>query len=795
MAIEKTLRGIVILGIFALPFIVFIVANNLFFPYITGKNFAFRIIVEIITGAWLALALVKPEYRPRKSWILGIFAAFTIIVALADTFGVNPFKSFWSNYERMDGWVTLAHLLLYFVVASSIFNTEKLWRKFWLFSLGISSLVALHGLLQMFGIVSVDAGFSSTSRISATFGNPIYLAGYMLFHIFIASILMVQSGNDRWNTLERFFGMGFLAVFSALLAILARDAGWIPYLVLVLFGALAVWLLYAKQKYLLVLLLAIDTAVLFLTGTRGAMLGLIGGVLLSALLIAILGKDSPRAKKWAAGSVAAILVLAGAFWLVRDQAWVNKVPFLQRLATISLQDNTTKARFMNWGMAWQGVKERPILGWGQENYAIVFDKYYNPQMYAQEQWFDRVHNIVFDWLVAAGFLGLFGYLGIFFFALLYVWRTPSDSYSQVSQKKREHGEPFFGILEKSLLTGLLAAYFFHNLFVFDNITSYLLFTTVLAYIASRATTARNASFILPSRQFSYKSIPIIAATAVIVVWGVGWAVNGKALAQNRALINAISPQEEGITKNLEYFKEAIDTLGMGSQEASEQVAQAAVLIGPNENVTNEMKMQFVELAKKGLGKQAELSPLDARSPLFLGALLGAYGNHDEAAKALEKALELSPTKQTILFEIAQNAIARGDGDAALKAYKQAFELAPEFDTARIYYATFLIQTQQDKLADEILAPIIKSGTAADPRIAGAYASRGRYDKIVTIWKAHIAARPENIQARFTLAAALYASGKSTEAIAILEEAARLDPNSKAQVDSLIQEIRSGTAKI
>src|SRR3989344_5236305 len=67
MAIEKMLRWIVLGGVFALPFIVFIVANNLFFPYITGKNFTFRIIVEIITGAWLALALVKPEYRPRKS--------------------------------------------------------------------------------------------------------------------------------------------------------------------------------------------------------------------------------------------------------------------------------------------------------------------------------------------------------------------------------------------------------------------------------------------------------------------------------------------------------------------------------------------------------------------------------------------------------------------------------------------------------------------------------------------------------------------------------------------------------
>ena len=100
MIIEKTLRWIVILGIFTLPFIVFIVANTFFFPYITGKNFAFRLIVEVIVGAWLALALIKPEYRPRKNWLLGAFAIFTLLVALADAFGVNPFKSFWRNIRR-----------------------------------------------------------------------------------------------------------------------------------------------------------------------------------------------------------------------------------------------------------------------------------------------------------------------------------------------------------------------------------------------------------------------------------------------------------------------------------------------------------------------------------------------------------------------------------------------------------------------------------------------------------------------------------------------------------------------
>src|SRR3990167_4086521 len=186
MAIEKTLRFIVLGGIFALPFIVFLVAQSLFFPFITGKNFTFRIVVEIITGAYLALALVNPSFRPKRSWLLGLFALFVLVVAMADALGVAPFKSFWSNYERMDGWVTLVHLFFYFVVASSVLNTEKLWRAFWHVSLSVSAIVGVYGFLQLAGVASLNPGFSSLSRIDATFGNPIYLAAYMLFNIGIA---------------------------------------------------------------------------------------------------------------------------------------------------------------------------------------------------------------------------------------------------------------------------------------------------------------------------------------------------------------------------------------------------------------------------------------------------------------------------------------------------------------------------------------------------------------------------------------------------------------------------------
>jgi O-antigen ligase len=358
------------------------------------------------------------------------------------------------------------------------------------------------------------------ARLDSTFGNPIYLAVFMLFNIFIAAFLWAESWEKLGAGKRLPISLGYGSV------------------------------------------IALDTLILFFTGTRGTILGLIGGVLLSALLIAISGSNSGRARRYAAGTLVATLILISGFFFVREQSWVHKVGFLSRLATISTSDNTVKARFMNWGMAWEGVKERPILGWGQENYAIVFDKYYNPKMYAQEQWFDRVHNIVFDWLVAGGVLGLLSYVMLFVSALWCVWRSGSAAASSAQVRYRANKASAvrtagFSLVEQSILTGLLAGYFFHNLFVFDNITSYVLFATVLAYIFSRSALASNSPVLFQHGRIYYSMMPIVAVLGVVLVWGTAWFVNGRGLAQNRALLKAIAPSSEGITKNLDYFSEAI----------------------------------------------------------------------------------------------------------------------------------------------------------------------------------------------------------------------------------------------
>ncbi|HEY4522734.1 MAG TPA: O-antigen ligase family protein [Candidatus Paceibacterota bacterium] len=732
MTLEKTLRLIVIGGVFLLPFVCLLVTTSLFFPYITGKNFAFRIIVEIMTGAWLALALVHTKYRPRRSWILGALAVFVAIIALADLLGPNPFKSIWSNYERMDGLVTLVHLLAYTVVAASVLHTEQLWRRLFQVSLGVSACVAVYGFLQLAGISALGQGGAAglSARVDATFGNPIYMAVYLLFHIFIAAHLWMQSFVER----ER--------------------GARVP--ISIAYGAL----------------IALYTIVLFFTGTRGTIIGLVGGAFLSALILALLGKGSQMLRRLSIGAGVAILLFVAVFMLVRDQAWVKQVGFLDRLATISTSDNTVKARFINWSIAWQGVKERPVLGWGQENYAIVFDKYYDPRMYAQEPWFDRVHNIIFDWLVAGGLLGLVSYLTIFVATLAALWRGRA-----------------FSLAERALFTGLLAAYFCHNFFVFDNVTSYILFGTVLAYIVFRSTHGQPA--VVERRFVPSGALPFVAIGAAVLVWIVCWWINADALAANRTLLKAISVQPDPAT-NLVFFKKTIAYESLGTQEAREQLVQAAASVA-GASLATSTKQDFFDTASREMLQQALDVPLDARFPLFLGMVHDAYGDYESGAIAFEQALRLSPKKPSILFELARNALIRNEGTKALGYYRAAFDLAPEYIEARILYAAGAIRTGDLALADRLLAPIIESGSAADPRIVASYAAVSAIERAIPLWEAKIVVSPQDMQAYFTLAAIYFESGSAAKAVDTLQRAKRVNPAIAEQADPLIKEIQSGTA--
>lgn len=716
-------------GIFLVPFIPLVITPSLFFPFVTGKNFAFRIITEILLALWLVLLIKDASYRPKRSWLFAAIAAFVSTIALADILGGNFSKSFWSNYERMEGLVTHLHLLAYFAVVSSVLITEKLWTRFFQTSLVVSLIMAGYGFLQLAGYIVINQG---GVRIDGTFGNATYLAVYALFHIFLAWFLLVREKGEENNP----------------------------------------WL-----KWFYIIAIASNLIILYYTATRGAILGLIAGVFASLAIMAVFERENKIVKRLSIGAIAAVFALAGIFLAVKDSSFVRGSEVLSRFASISLTETTTKARFLVWNMAIEGFKERPVLGYGQEHFNLVFNKYYDPKMYNQEQWFDRAHNVFFDWLIAGGLLGILAYLSIFACATYCLWRRMNIS-----------------LISKSILTGLFAGYLFHNLFVFDNIVSYIMFFSVLAYVNSRARGDDSTQVAPPRTEDKSNLQNTLISLVIIALVFVSYFVNWKGLMASRELIEAIRPQPAGLQSNLEHFKNSLAYDSFGVSEAREQLAQISSQVAAM-NAPEDIKREFFELSRSELEKQVSDFPDDTRYELLFGVYLNKFKLYDEAIKHLEKALNLSPKKQIIMFELSSSYISKKEYEKALAILKEAYELEPAFADARDLYAVGAIYAGRNDIARDILIPAY--GTVAVPQdsFVNAYAAAGDYRTVVEIWQKRIKELNEtgsdNPQFHISLAAAYLKNGERQKAISELETAIKLNSNFKDQGEYYINEIKAG----
>lgn len=371
--IKSIARWSVLASLFTIPFLSLYISSGGYFPFITGKNFGFRILVEIAFAGWLVLAALDKQYRPRFSWTLVLYGLLVVWMFVADVFAVNPHKAFWSNYERMDGWVTLAHVFLFFLVAGAVLTAEKLWRKWWLAFIAATALVSVYGLLQMIGAAGIH---QSTTRADASLGNSEYLAGYFLFAIMVT----------LWQAFET----------------RARELAWLKYC---LFG-----------------LAVVQVIVLFGTGTRGTVVALAGASGFAALMWML--TSGKRGRQGAAVMLTLLIVLVGGLFFARDASFVTESPSLQRYASIFNLRYELNTRITIWGMALEGSKEDLLTGYGHEGFNYVFNTYYEPSLYAQEPWFDRAHNMFIDWLINGGIPALLLFISVLLSAMYALYRAP-----------------------------------------------------------------------------------------------------------------------------------------------------------------------------------------------------------------------------------------------------------------------------------------------------------------------------------------------------------------------------------
>ena len=726
---KDILRYVALAGIFALPFLSLVVSNSLFFPFITGKNFLFRIIVEVVFAAWVLLSFYEPKYRPRFSYILIALIAWIGIIFTADVTGLNPLKSLWSNYERMEGFVAIFHVALYVMAVGHMINTEKLWNYLLNTTLGAAFLVVLYAFAQLGGKTQIDQG---GARIDATLGNAAYFAIYMLFHVGIAAFMAARAKSRNAKI-----------VYSVLSLVFA--------------------------------------GLLIASATRGTVLGLIFGSGIALVYITLFSRGAVLIRKIGIGALVVLLVCVSVFISARHSTFVQNNDTLARIASISL--GAGDARFVIWNMALQGVKERPLLGWGQENFNYVFNKYYDPRLHGEEPWFDRVHDIFFDWLIAGGIFGFLSYFAIFFTTLYYVAVAPRI---RAWKGTVPIAEPFT-VLEQAILLGLLAGYMLHNVFVFDNIISYMFYGTILALVHARvASSVPWKSDVFVSKYVLDNAVaPVIGVALVIVVYF----VNFPALFAASDIIQGF--QEKTPDGRLASFDRALGRNGFGNQEIREQLTRITQEALQQQKLPEDIKKKFKDRTEKELTKQLAETPNDARIRVFAASFYRTTGQPKRASEELEKALALSPRKQQIMFEQGLAYLQQGDAAHMLERFKAAFDLAPKYINARMFYAGAALYAQKPDVFAQLITNEYKDSYYQNDFILRAAYDTKHFDIVQDISKHKSDAAPGDLQLRVSLAVAYYQGGNTPSAIAVLQKATQDFPDFKTQGDQYIKAIQEG----
>lgn len=731
----------------------FVMVSSFFFPFITGKAFYFRILVELMACTYLIYALFDKSVWPKKSVISITMSIFLIVLGISTLLSTDPLRSFWSNYERMEGYILFLHLGFFFLVASAVMKYSLGWWK-WFFrsSLVMSVLIGIDAFRDFYSDPN-HVGY----RIFGNLGNSSYLGVYALASFFICLFFIVRKLHIKDNH--------------------TKDGQWVSFLIYSLIGIF-------------------NLVVLFNTGTRGSFIGLVIGLACASVLIVLFEKKNKILRNTGVVLIVIALLFISTLGASKESQFVKKSDMLSRFAELvtfdfkGILENQGKARSLLWNIAWEGVKEKPVFGWGLENFHYVFAEHYTPAMSEQEHWFDRSHNVFMDWMIGAGVVGLLSYLALFGSAGFILWR------------KREEDLKVPGamsIAERAVISGGLIAYLCHNIFVFDNLTSYILFFAVLAFlhqysirhvkIDNRSTGIQNLWLIICicilvpvlTIYVLYKTeIRPIQANIELIQ-----ALRDRRLDSKTNQVVAISP-----TERFQSLKDSIAMHTMTNSEQIEQLAERGSDIVNSSTISVQDRMNAHAYVVDQFNQAIQRTPKDPRPIFFYAIYLVRIGSLEEASKISAQTLSLSPQKIPFINFQAMIENQLKHNDIFLELASTSHALAPKNEESRNLYIAALAANQRFDEA-ESLASSTMAVYISDWNIIKSYIENKQSNRIINLIKRQIEAEPNQLDLRSSLAATYARLGNTQAALQELATMKRLAPQFTAQIDKLIADVKNG----
>ncbi len=603
---------ILIYATFLVPLIV--IPSSFIFPFIVPKILIFRSLVTAMLAGYILLLIINwQEYKPKLTILNIVLAAFLLSFAISTFVGTDAYHSFWDNHERMLGLFTIFHYVAYYFVCTAVFKNWKDWQMALRIFLIAGTLVAIIGLLQVGNpYLLLNQG---GTRVASTLGNSIYLGGYGLFLSFVAFLLIIREKYTIWRLAEGFLG---------LLAVLA----------------------------------------MFYSGTRGSMLGLVAGVGVLLVGYVIVLREHPKTRLIIGGIILAGIVLLGILYTYRQTNFVSSIPAVGRSLNTSLTSLKNSPRWIAWEIAIDSFKQRPIFGWGPNNFFYAFNDNYNPRSLEfgyGETWFDNAHNIIVNTLAVQGIFGLVVYLSIFVLSILVLWKT---FYHQ-------------GINKHLVVAGaaFLVAHLVQNVTVFENPTSYLYFMFWLAMInqltiaspkfleknsgvdeyktANRADNKNGRK----DQEIGYWAFSTVSALTLLLIF----IFNIQPARANMKTLEALRMiSSEYPSLGVEPMKEALAFSSPHIDDIRADIGRTVgqIINSSYQKLGLDKSKEILDIAYNALSENLTLHPLDIRNQLTIAqlaqtkAILENNANYLlEAEKFLEDALKKSPKRQQIIYNL------------------------------------------------------------------------------------------------------------------------------------------------
>ena len=716
--------------------------KDLLFPYVTSKAYFFRIVIELLLPFYIYLLVTNKQYRPNlKNFIHLSILGFLAVNFVSAIFGVNVIKSFFGNFERMGGVYYLAHLsaFYFYIVLLAELHSEYV-RKFLLALAGSGILLAIYGILVWLKIVNFLPD-PSYPRISATLGNPIFFGSFLILPM----------------TLTAFFAF-------------SEES--------------------RAKKYMYWFFFLLQTVGVFLSATRGAVVGLLVGVGISTLVFLFLS-SSKKIKIYVGGILVSGLVVT--VLLFSFPQILPTGSLLQR--TFNLRGTNSSARIIQWQTALIGFKQRPILGTGPENYYVISNEHYNPEIYNYDKsWFDKPHNYLLEILVTSGIFGFIFYMGILIFGIFGLYKA--------------YKATFLSLIEFSVLLCGFIAYAVQNLFVFDTISASVVFfgfVGFLGFLWKKGIVSEAAE--IKDKKHTFNALPktfgiiLFGVTAIVMLYVI-YASNFASMSVSKSVNYGFAYSSVDPVKAYEYFEEArqlpfnFDYLEVGGKYVDFAVQIMQNHSGLDPVVVSGIIQHGFEAGETAVRK----IPND---PVMLQRLGNAYiaksivnktALDPRAEQYIAEAVSLAPLRPEPQLAFVRLKLQQNNVAGAENILKEMISNFPKNPEVKMQLAlVYLFSDRKEKalvLGEEALANNFLLTQAREVMWMGEYyISKNKFSDAVRIYELAAKAEPNNIDVFWQLAQVYSKVGKKEQAIQIAQAIEKAQPERLKEMEEFIKSMK------